>query len=192
VTVKRLHSNLATEPFINRRVPVAVAASLIGLALLATVVSVALFGLRGGEYRSQRKTLEEQRLKLDKINRELSEEKRLLQGPAVATYASEGGFMAQVLDHKRFDWIALLDRVEAIKPYGARFTDVSPQRDEKTGWTIRLKGEANNRDEILKLEANLFASPFFQEPRLLREGRQTNSQTLQFEVSAAYLPEAKP
>ncbi len=190
--MKRLHSNLATEPFINRRIPVAIAASLLGLALLATFVSVALFGLRGGKYRSQRKTLAEQRLKLDKINRELSEEKRLLQGPAVATYASEGGFMARVLDHKRVDWIALLDRVEAIKPYGARFTDVSPQRDEKTGWTIRLKGEANYRDEILKLEANLFSSPFFQEPRLVREGRQTNSPTLQFEVAAAYLPEAKP
>jgi len=189
--VKRLRNNLATEPFINRRIPVAVAASLFGLALLATVANGALFALRGAKYRSQRQTLAEQRLKLEKLNRELSEEKRLLEGPAVAVYASEGGFMAQVLERKRFDWIALLDRVETIKPYGARLTDVSPQRDEKTGWSLRLRGEANNRDEILKFEANLFSSPYFQEPRLIREGRQPNGTTIQYEISAVYLPEAK-
>ncbi len=189
--MKRLRNNLATEPFINRRVPVAVAASLIGLAFLATVLSAALFGLRGGKYRSQRNTLSEQRAKLEKLGRELNEEQQLLKGQAVAVYASEGGFMSGVLAQKRFDWIAMLDKVESIKPYGARFTDVSPQHDDKVGWKINIKGEANSRDEILKLEANLFASPCFKEPRLIREGRQPNGSTLQFEATAVYLPEAK-
>ena len=189
--MKRLRSNLATEPFINRRIPIIVAASLIGLALLATAISATLFGLRGGKYRSQRNTLSEQRLKLEKLGREVSEEQQLLKGQAVAVYASEGGFMSGVLDRKRFDWIAMLDKVESIKPYGARFTDVSPQHDDKAGWRINIKGEANSRDEILKLESNLFASPWFKEPRLVREGRQPNASTLQFEATAIYLPEAK-
>ncbi len=191
MSVKRLRGNLATEPFINRRIPVSVVSSLLGLALLATVANVVLFAVRGGRYRSQRQTLAEQNAKLEKLNRDLAEEKRLLEGPAVAIYASEGGFMEKVLKRKRFDWTALLDSIESVKPYGARLMDVAPQWDEKTGWSLRLRGEANNMDEILKFEGNLFSSPRFKESRLMREGRQPNGATIQYEISAVYLPEAK-
>ncbi len=187
--MRRITANVASEPFLNRKVPLAVAGSLAGLALLATALNLTIFLVRGGQYRAHRATLRGQQEKLQTLNRRLSDQKKLLEGPEVERYASEAGFIRWVLDGKRFSWTVFLDEVEKVKPYGVMVTDLSPRLDPEGRVLVSLRGVANPRDEVLKFENNLFASHCFRGAELTSENKDsTNAAWTRFDLTFEYLP----
>lgn len=191
--MSRLSANVATAPFINRRVPLAVAGGLGALALLATGLNLTLFVLRGGQYRAQRAVLQGQERKLQELNRQLAAQKKLLEGPEVGLYAAEASFMRGVLDGKRFSWTGFLEHVEGVKPYGVMVVDLTPRADTDGRIMVTLRGVASPRAEILKFEDNLFRSPNFKGAELASEEKDsTNTAWTHFQLTFEYMPGGAP
>jgi len=190
--VRRIDSNLASEPFLNRRIPLLVAGVLAALALAATALNLVLFVVRGGEYRSHHAKRGEQQTRLGELEKELAQAKKLLEGKEVDQYAAEAGFVADLMERRRFSWTLFLDRVEDVKPYGVMVTDLTPSPTRDGGVEVRIRGVANVREEILKLEQNLLDCPYFRNPKLESEERDRNGPLTKFALSAEYLPGGRP
>lgn len=189
--MRRIESNLASQPFLNRRVPVAVATSLVGLALLGTALNIGLFVLRGGEYRRHQAQRKAQQERLKSLERDLERENRLLEGREVDEYASESAFILGVLERRRFAWTTLLDHLEDEKPFGVMLNDLAMVETPGGRISIKIRGTANARGEMLKLEDNLLRSPRFEDPRLESEERDPANPWTRFSLSVEYLqPEA--
>lgn len=186
MTVRRLSNNLAGEPFLNRRIPVVVAGALVCLALGATVANLLLFVLRGGEYRQYRAERAAQQERLKALAEQLRDQRRLLEGREVEDYVQMALLLQPILQSKRFSWNVFLEHLEAVKPYGVLFTDVSPRARKEGGLEVRLRGSANDRQEVLTLERNLLASPAFQSPQLEQEGQEGTSPLFQFTLTVVY------
>ncbi len=188
--MKRLWMNFAEAPFVNRALPLSLLALVTGTAVLFTLFNAVTFLLVGSEFRTERKTLEAQRRRLQALEAQEAEKKRLLEGGNVAVLAAEARFLEQVLDAKRFDWPRLLRDLERIKPYGVMLESVTPRIGKGGAVAIQLRGVANPRAELLKLEENLFSDPRFQDVKLEGEQKETGSPWTRFTLTCTYLPEA--
>ncbi|MGC8763512.1 MAG: PilN domain-containing protein [Acidobacteriota bacterium] len=188
--MKRLWMNFAEAPFVNRALPLSLMLLVSGTAILLTLFNAVTFVLVGSEFRTERKTLEAQKKRLEALESEEAEKKRLLGGGNVAALAGEARFLEQVLSAKRFDWPRLLKDLERVKPYGVMLESVAPRTGKGGLVTIQLRGVANPRAELLKLEENLFADPRFQSVKLEGEQKESGSPWTRFTLSCTYLPEA--
>jgi len=190
--VRRIESNLATEPFLNRRIPLLIAGVLAALAMVATVLNLVLFLVRGGEYRNHKATRAQQQERLVEVDKQLAQAKKLLEGREVDQYAAEAEFAAELIERRQFSWTQFLDRVEAVKPFGVMVNDLDPSVNTDGGIEVRLRGSANAREELLKLEKNLLDCPYFKNPLLESEDRDGNTPLIKFSVRAEYLPGGRP
>jgi Tfp pilus assembly protein PilN len=188
--MKRLWMNFAEAPFVNRALPLSLLLLVTGTAALFTLFNALTFVLVGSEFRTERKTLEVQKKRLASLEAEEAEKKRILEGGNVAALAGEARFLQQVLDAKRFDWPRLLKDLERVKPYGVMLESVTPRIGKGAVVTIQLRGVANPRAELLKLEENLFSDPRFESVKLEGEQKETGSPWIRFTLSCTYRPEA--
>ncbi len=188
--MKRLSVNLASAPFVNRVVPVAAISAILGAAVLFTLFNLISFVLLGSEYRTSRKVLKEQGQRLEALKKDMAEKEKILQSGSVASLSDEAKFVAHLLDAKRFSWTKFLADVENIKPYGVMFQAISPSVTPEGAIVLNLRGQANPRSEMLKLEQNLFSSPLFREVQLSNEQRQPGNPLTDFSITCTYFPEA--
>ena len=189
--MRRLGINLATTPFVNRFVPASVLAALGGAALLLTVLNIGSFIVLGREYRSDRAMVQKQAQRLENLQKDLQAKQRVLDSAGVATFSQEVQFISEILKAKRFSWTNFLGDVERIKPFGLMFESVSPAISSSGVITVSFKGVANAREELIKLESNLFNDNSFTEVKLLNETRDSANSWIHFQLSCQYLPEAR-
>ena len=114
----------------------------------------------------------------------------VLKGAGVDEFAGEADFVASMLASKRFSWLGFLGDMERIKPYGVMFVSIGPSFTKDGTIRLNLRGVANQRDEILKLETNLFNDPAFRDPKLASETRDTANPWTTFQLTCVYVPEA--
>jgi Tfp pilus assembly protein PilN len=188
--MRRLGINLATTPFVNRFVPAAALAGLGGAALLLTVLNIGSFIVLGREYRSDRAMLQKQEQRLDSLQKDLQAKQRVLDSAGVSTFSQEAQFVAEILKAKRFSWTQFLTDLERVKPYGLMFESVSPSISSSGAITVSFKGVANPREELIKLETNLFNDASFREVKLLSESKDTSNPWTHFQLTCQYIPEA--
>lgn len=188
--MKRLSVNLATAPFVNRVAPVVAISAILGAALLLTLFNLTSFVLLGTEYRTARNVLKEQGQRLDALKKDMAEKEKILQSGSVTSLSEEAKFVARLLETKRFSWTRFLADVENIKPYGVMFQAVTPSVTPEGAVALNLRGQANPRSEMLKLEQNLFSSALFREVQLSSEQRQPGNPLTDFSITCIYLPEA--
>ena len=185
----RLPVNLASEPFVNRAVPLGTMATLAALVVVLTVANLTLFAVFGGEYRKLRSTTAQQQKRLAELSAEIQSNRGQISSPDVATFVGEALFMGEILRGKEFSWTLFLTRLEETKAYGIMFQTVTPkvERDGRIG--VALRGTANPREEILKFENNLFVSRHFRNATLRGEQKDPQNPWTQFDMVVDYNPE---
>lgn len=186
MTVRRLTNNLAAEPFLNRRVPVAVALALAGLAVAATAANLLLFVVRGGEYRQYRAERAAQQERMAQLAQELKDQARVLEGREVSDYVAGARFAQALLEEKRFSWNRFLEDLEDAKPFGVMYSDIAPRGTSDGTLEVRLRGAANSREEVLALEQNLLESPAFRSPQLDSEEKDQGGTLTRFSITVRY------
>lgn len=188
--MKRLNVNLASAPFVNRYVLSGTLGLIVVAALVLTTVNAVSFYVLGRSYRAERKTLNNQEVTLSKLNREIAEKKAMLAGGKASALSGETQFIGRVLAAKRFSWITFLGDLERVKPYGVMFLSVSPSFTKEGTIVVSLGGVGNKRDQLLKLESNLFSDSVFRKVRLSQEQKKEGSPWTTFHISVEYIPEA--
>lgn len=188
----RLHVNFASDPFINRVVPLAAIALFAFVALAMTATNLTLFAVFGGEYRTLRSKTTQQQARLVKLTTEVQSRKTEISSPAVATFMGEAAFLDGVLRAKAFSWSLFLARLEEAKAYGVMLQTVNPKVNSDGRIGVSLRGVANPREELLKYENNLFRSNFFRNVTLRGEQKDPSNPWVQFDITADYDPEGYP
>lgn len=189
--MKTISSNLASKPFLNRRVPLLICAVLAALALLATVTNLALFVIRGKEYRELKAEGKAQQTRVKELEEALRADQVRLEGKEAAQYWEEARFAETLFVRKRFSWTMLLNRLESVKPFGVSFSEISPRMDDAGAVELRLRGSATQREEMLKLEQNLLGDAHFMDPKLTDEKpAQGGSPLTEFQITVTYLAAA--
>lgn len=188
--MKRLAINLASSPFINRVVPLAVLGGVGGAAVILTILNLGSFWVLGREYRTQQAMQKKQEQRLATLEKDTAAKQKVLESAGVATFAQEAKFVERVLQAKRFSWIRLLEDLEKVKSFGTMFTNVTPTIGPDGRIGISLNGVANPRAEMLKLEGNLFADPHFRNVILTSEQQEQGTPMTHFQLTCEYLPEA--
>lgn len=190
--MKPVTMNLAQQPFLNRRVPLLVGGALLGLALAATAVNVALFFLRGREYRALQVEQKSQQARVIELESALATDRARLEGSEASRYAEEARFVETLFARKRFSWTGMLNHLESVKPFGVMFSEVGPKVDDSGTVELRLRGSANHREEMLKLEQNLLQDPHFRDPQLTDEKpAQGGGPLTEFQLTVTYLPQGR-
>ncbi|MEJ2420622.1 MAG: hypothetical protein P8018_02650 [Acidobacteriota bacterium] len=186
---RRLDVNMASEPFIHRKLLLGILVGLLGALLLASGLNVTLYRIRGKTYRMERAKLALQEKNVKALHRKIDAHKALLRSEAVANYKSEGSFVQQMLSAKKFSWTRFLAELETIKPYGTMFMDITPNVGKEGRFvSVRVRGVANPRGEVLKLEQNLFQSKVFRDVKLEMERKDSKNPWVTFQISFTYLP----
>jgi type IV pilus assembly protein PilN len=186
--MKRLSVNLATIPFVNRALPLGALAAVGGAAAILTIFNLVSFVILGGEYRTQRQVLKHQQERIASLEKDLSQKRTVLQSASVATFSGEALFVSEVLAKKRFSWVTFLKDLERVKAYGTSFQIVSPQVDGSGVIHVSIRGQANPRAELLRLEQNMFNDPHFKEVLLAGEQKEGSGPIVTFSISCTYLP----
>ena len=189
--MRRLPVNLATTPFANKVLPLSALAAAWGIALILTVLNLGSFFLLGREYRSERSMLARQEQRIEAVQKDLASKQKVLDSAGVATLTREAEFADELLQSKRFSWIKFLEDMEDVKAYGVRFTAVVPGVNSDGTISLNLKGVANPRSELSKLENSLLADPRFREVRLTQEQKDANGPLVNFSITCEYHPEAR-
>lgn len=188
--MRRVWMNFADVPFFNRRVPAAVVLLVVGAAVILTLFNLVTFFVVGREFRTERKVLLHQRQRMETLQKEMSERRADLEGRDTGALAGEVAFLARLIENKRFDWPRFLADLERVKPYGVMLTAVTPKVRESGVVQVQLRGVANPRGELLKLEENLFSDPRFRAGKLEGEQKDPGSPWITFSLTCEYLPEA--
>lgn len=188
--MKRLPVNLATTPFVNKVLPLSALAAAWGIALILTVLNLGSFLLLGREYRNERALLAKQEQRIESVQKDLASKQKILDSSGVATLARQAEFTDELLKAKRFSWIKFLGDMEEVKAYGVRFTAVVPSVGSDGTVGLNLKGVANPRSELSKLENNLLKDPRFTEVKLTQEQKDSGSPMVNFTITCTYHPEA--
>jgi hypothetical protein len=187
--MRRLPVNLATVPFANRALPLGLLATVVGAAAILTIFNLVSFIMLGRDYRFQRQELKRQQERVAILEKDLAQKRTILSSASVTTFSGEALFVSEILAKKRFSWVAFLKDLEHVKAYGTAFQAVSPQVDGSGVIHVSIRGQANPRAELMKLEQNMFGDPHFKEVQLAGEQRDGSGPVVTFSLSCVYLPE---
>lgn len=187
--MKRLTINLASEPFVNRVFPLTAVGVVVGLAVALTLFNLVSFILLGRTYRKEKAELSRQEQRLTVLKSDIAQKRKVLESGGITRFAREADFVDSLLKAKRFSWTLFLTDLERIKPYGAMFTNISPDFTKEGTIDVSLRGVANPRDQLLKLEDNLFQDNAFTNSMLQNEKRETSNPWTTFQITFEYLPE---
>jgi hypothetical protein len=188
--MRRLPINLATTPFMNKILPLAALAAVWGIAAILTALNLGSFFLLGREYRKERALLGRQEQRIESVQKDVVSKQKILDSSGVATFSREVEFTGGLLRSKRFSWTKFLEDLEGVKAYGVRFTAIAPQVKPDGSIGLNLRGVANPRSELSKLENNLLKDPRFSEVQLTQEQKDPSGPLVTFTITCLFNPEA--
>ncbi|MFB3850505.1 MAG: hypothetical protein ACE14Q_01120 [Acidobacteriota bacterium] len=189
--MKNSRMNFAETPFINLKIPTTILIVLGTLAVAGLLLNIVLAILNGGSYIKQRKILATQSQTKEALEKRCKEADSALSAKDFNQLAKEAQYLQDVLSQKQFSWLTFLERLETIKPYKAIFQSISPKARKDGSFYVKVKGLAQPRDEIFKLEENIFKSQYFGKPHLSSEELDKTSQWQSFDIEFVYFPEGK-
>lgn len=189
--MKRFVINFAAKPFINTKILTYILLVLFLLILLSTVYNVLFFYYNGKEYIISLKKLKNQNVEKVQLNNKLKEAEKILSDKNVILLKREALYLKEILDKKEFSFLKFLERLEKIKPYRSLFQSITPKLMKDGNFLVKVKGVANPREEIFKLEENIFKSDYFGKPHLIYEELEKTTQWQAFEINFIYYPRGK-
>ena len=195
--------NLASEPFVDRRVVQRTAGLLVAAGLVLVAINAfAYWTYFTGEGAMKRKGQD--------LARQIEEERELV-------LALDGGMTGIDIDglnqrirqvnqqivERRFEWSRLFDQLGDVLPDAVRLVSLSPQFGDQRARTTRtpirgsrrgedhavlleMRGVAKSSEALLEFVDRLYADASFQTPNLTQEAKMAGG-FLRFSLSARYL-----
>lgn len=189
--MKNQRINFAQTPFINRKIPTIILIVIGGLAAIGFLLNIVLSISNGSAYINQRKILIQQsKIKQDLVKRH-DKAVGILSSRDFYSLSKEAQYLQDVLSQKKLSWLTFLERLEVIKPYKTLFQSINPKVRKDGTFYVKIKGLAQPREEIFKIEQNIFKSEYFGKPHLVSEEPDKVSQWQAFEIEFVYYPEGK-
>lgn len=183
--------NFAETPFINRKIPTIVLIVIGSLAIVILLLNISLALLNGGSYIKQRRLLKEQSQTKNTLEKRYKEAVESFSTKDFPSLSKEAIYLTDVLAQKKFSWLIFLNRLEKVKPYKSIFQSISPKVRKDGSFYVKVKGLAQPRGEIFKLEENIFQSEYFGKPHLVNEELDKTTTWQAFEIEFIYYPEGK-
>lgn len=199
--------NLARRPFINTRPVTRISILLWILGLLLLLGNVSLFWnyLSGSaEKRAELARLEQD---IQRQNETIAELQRRLASLDLEQQNRQVRFLNRRIAERTFSWSLLFDRLAEVLPDDVRLTRLAPQRRNKNavGQDEEELQAANDRVQLIiqgvsrsdeahfEFVRRLFDHPeWFENPDLPRETRSEETNTVEFDVQATYIPGESP
>jgi Tfp pilus assembly protein PilN len=198
--------NLAHEPFENRR-PARRLGLVLGLAALGlTAWNVGTWWRTGAGAAERAHELDRLTVTTAEARERIATLETDLAAADLQRANAEALFLNERIDERAFSWNRLLDDLVEALPPGVRLRQLSPQLergltvgtsrarrgapeslDQRDVW-LRIRGEAEDDEELLEFVDRLFGHPAFSEPNLAGENR-ASSGALSFDLSVIYRPD---
>src|SRR5262252_6395642 len=117
---------------------------------------------------------------------------RVLNLPENRTTRDQSRYLNQLIDRKAFSWTRVLENLEKVMPPRVHLVSISPQLDENNELLLKMMVAGDSRDRAIELTRRMEESRRFAQTSISREARfeSQNGDTLQFEISAIYIPES--
>jgi type IV pilus assembly protein PilN len=189
----RLDINLASHPYEDARrfvirwgsIVVAIALLTAGLALV-----VANTLLRSRDITRQ---IAEVRHEIEKLDREKSSGLAVLNQPQNRELRERSRFLNELIVRKAFSWTKVFSDLERIIPPRLHVMSMRPVLTEDNQLEIRLIVAGDSRDKAVDLVRRMEQSQRFRQAEVRSESAvqqtQNSTDTVQFEISAVYVPE---
>lgn len=198
--------NLASRPFENRRPVRRLGLILGGFALALTAWNAGTWWRTGAGAAERARELERLTSATDAARDRIETLRQDLATIDLERANEEAIFLNERIDERAFSWNRLLDHLVEAMPAGVRLSQLSPQRapQRTTARTtrrrsepvdaaaerdvhLRIRGEAEDGEQLLEFVDRLFAHPAFRNPDLAGENRSASGE-LAFELSVVYRP----
>jgi type IV pilus assembly protein PilN len=191
----RLNINLATKPYLDvRRILIQWG----GLVLLLAVCTAGLVWMAI----SNRRQAREVNAKIAQLNEEISaldrqraEAVNLLRLPQNSAVVDTSKFLNGLIARKSFSWTRAFTQLEEIMPPKLHVVSISPELKPATNTVeVHLTVAGTSRDAAVELVKRLEQSPSFREARIveesaLKEKEKTSTDSVQFHLTAVYVPQ---
>ncbi|MBN1141086.1 MAG: PilN domain-containing protein [Deltaproteobacteria bacterium] len=155
----KLHLNLATRTYVNRRQLNLFYFAVIGFL----VVMLLLYGIGLVRFFRHSRELEDSLARLPAVK---AESAPVDPGRSAETIARQVRFANNILKQRRFHWSAFLDRMEAVVPAGVKLRSLQP--DFRAG-TVKLEGVARGVPDLRNFLERLTADPALADYFLLNQ-----------------------
>ena len=193
----RTRINLAAQPYENVRRfwllwGVAVAAMVL---MTAGLVYAAMHGFRES-HRVQRLVAQEQD-HLAQLDQQEKKDLDLLNSPQNRDVRLKSQFLNSLLERKGFSWTQIFSDLEKVMPDRLHVLSISPTVNSDGQIELRMMVAGESRMKAIELVQNMEKSRPFRDAYVLSETNaksnesRTAGDTVQFQISAIYLPTAE-
>lgn len=178
-----LHTNLASRPFRNERLPWAIAS--LALICALTISAWHLRTIRGLLAGQEAKAVSRVRSAEERI-REIAATLKETPPPKLASAEiARYAFFKDLVDRRAFSWRGLLAQLEDLLPSDVRLTKIAPAF-ARGRVTISMSAEAKSKEAAFALAEALESSDAFSEARIGRIAEEAS--TVAFDIDALWAP----
>ena len=188
----KLNINLASQPYQDAQrfwmqwgIPAAVLSALT-LVLLYTTFSGWMNAHR------DRKTIAGTEAAITKCDRERSQAEAKLNQAENRILREQSQTINELIRRKAFSWTQVFADLEKMMPPQLHVVSIHPELTGENELEIKMTVAGQSRDRALDLVEHMEHSPRFRQPLVREESTsasQTAGDTVQFEISAGYIPE---
>jgi type IV pilus assembly protein PilN len=188
----RLDINLATQPYEDaRRFWVRWGG---GLALLAIVTLALLYITLAGwlSARKDRALIRQTEQQIASRDGESRNAQATLNLPEHRSTRDHSNFLNDLFERKAFSWTKVFEDMERVMPPRLHVVAIQPEISKENQVIIKLTVAGDSRDRALELVRRMEGSQRFQRTSIEVENTanvQNTADTIQFQISAIYVPE---
>ena len=187
----RIDINLASQPYEDARQFWMRWGTALGVLSLLTLVLLALDVTGWIAASKDRAAMSQKRATIADYERKEAEAQGRLNLPENRTMWGESQYLNSLIERKAFSWTRVLENLEKVMPPRVHLVSISPQLDENNELALKMTVAGDSRDRAIELTRRMEESRRFAQTAIPREARfeSQNGDTLQFEISAIYIPE---
>jgi len=188
----RIDINLASQPYEDARQFWMRWGTALGVLSLLTLVLLALDVTGWIAASKDRAAMSQKRATIADYERKEGEAQGRLNLPENRTMWGESQYLNSLIERKACSWTRVLENLEKVMPPRVHLVSISPQLDENNELALKMSIAGDSRDRAIELTRRMEESRRFAQTSISRESRfeTQNGDTLQFEISAIYIPES--
>jgi type IV pilus assembly protein PilN len=190
----RVDINLATQPYEDaRRFWLRWGGGLVALGVLTLLLLlITAYGWIGA--RNDRKLIRQYEAQSAARDKEKSDAQALLNLPQNSSTRDRSQFLNDLFQRKAFSWTRAFEDLEKVMPPRLHVVSIHPELSPDNELEIKLIVAGDSRQHALDLVSKMEASQHFHETYIEEENSNVGNgfagDTVQFEITALYVPEA--
>jgi type IV pilus assembly protein PilN len=189
----RVDINLATQPYEDvRRFWLRWGGGLAALGIL-TLALVYFTGMGWVMARRDRQDIAGYQQQIALCDKKKAQAEATLNQPQNRSTRDRSQFLNDLFQRKSFSWTRVFEDMERVMPPRLHVVSIQPEMSKEGQLVLKLMVAGDSRDRALELVRKMEASQRFQQTEIVQEGslNEQSGDTVQFEITAVYVPEAE-